>query len=238
MPRPTVLLVPVLFCATLAAAAQQPRSSRRNRRRSSRRPPAQAPVTNLGNDANGNPLRLAVKTGHISNYDETKVTPYTLPDPLVLANGTAGDGRATRGERQRRPEIMRLYETEIFGRVPATAPKVTWQVTGTEAGAREGDGHDQADRRHDRQRRRRAEDRAHALHAAEREGARADRPPGELRRRAAYPNPRRRRAAAAARRRAPASRRSRRRSSAAAGATRRSSIRTSSPIERRVPTKG
>jgi hypothetical protein len=38
--------------------------------------------TNLGSDANGNPLRKALKTGHISNYDESKVGPYTLPDPL------------------------------------------------------------------------------------------------------------------------------------------------------------
>ena len=48
-------------------------------------PPASA--TNLGSDANGNPLRRALKTGHVSNYDEAKVAPYTLPDPLVLADG-------------------------------------------------------------------------------------------------------------------------------------------------------
>ncbi len=29
--------------------------------------------TNLGSDSNGNPLRLALKTGHVSNYDEAKV---------------------------------------------------------------------------------------------------------------------------------------------------------------------
>ena len=28
-----------------------------------------------------------------------------------------------------RPEIVNLYETEIFGRVPANAPKVTWEIT-------------------------------------------------------------------------------------------------------------
>src|SRR6478609_801182 len=48
---------------------------------------AQQPNTNLGKDANGNPLRLAVKTGHVSNYDEAKLRPYILPDPLVLADG-------------------------------------------------------------------------------------------------------------------------------------------------------
>ena len=56
-------------------------------------PPASA--TNLGNDANGNPLRRALKTGHVSNYDESKVGTYTLPDPLVLANGKPVRDRQT-----------------------------------------------------------------------------------------------------------------------------------------------
>jgi hypothetical protein len=118
--RRTTLLMSMCWCAALRA--QQP---------------APAPTTNLGSDANGNPRRLAPRTGHVSNYDETKVKPYSLPDPLVLANGQrVRDARTW--ERQRRPEIMRLYETEIFGRVPATAPRVTWKVTAREAGARGG----------------------------------------------------------------------------------------------------
>lgn len=98
--------------------------------------PAAPNPTNLGSDANGNPLRRAVKTGHVSNYDEARVPPYTLPDPLVMANGrpvrNAGAWKA------RRAEIVKLYETEIYGRVPANAPKVTWQITATDPGAREG----------------------------------------------------------------------------------------------------
>ena len=77
------------------------------------------------------------KTGHVSNYDETKVTPYTLPDPLILSNGRPVRDAGT-WNRQRRPEIMRLYETEIFGRVPSNAPKVTWDVKGTDPAARGG----------------------------------------------------------------------------------------------------
>ncbi len=124
--RAAVLTVTVLLGgAALTIRAQQPQ------------PQTPAPATNLGSDANGNPRRLAPKTGHISNYDETKLKPYTLPDPLVLANGQrVRDARTW--QRQRRPEIMRLYETEIFGRVPASAPKVTWRVTGTDAAARGG----------------------------------------------------------------------------------------------------
>jgi hypothetical protein len=82
---------------------------------------------NLGNDASGNPLRKALKTGHISNYDELKVTPYSLPDPLVLSNGRSVQNADT-WTKQRRLELIKLYETEIYGRVPANAPKVTWEV--------------------------------------------------------------------------------------------------------------
>src|SRR5262249_60103542 len=80
--------------------------------------------TNLGKDANGNSLRLAVKTGHVSNYDEDKVKPYTLPDPLVFANGAPV---ADAAQWEKRPEeVIRIYETEIFGRIPSDARKVTW----------------------------------------------------------------------------------------------------------------
>jgi hypothetical protein len=77
-------------------------------------------------DANGNPLRRA-PTGHVSNYDEAKVGSYTLPDPLALQNGTPVRDAKT-WTKQRRPEILNLYETEIYGRVPRRAPKVKWEV--------------------------------------------------------------------------------------------------------------
>ena len=103
-------LVVASAAATAAVAAQQPPSQ-----------------TNLGADANGNPLRRATATGHVSNYDEAKVKPYTLPDPLVFADGTpvrtARDWTA-----RRRAEILEMYEAEIYGRIPAAAPRVTWVV--------------------------------------------------------------------------------------------------------------
>src|SRR4051812_27890798 len=76
-------------------------------------------------DAEGRTLRRA-PTGHVTNYYEDKVGPYTLPDPLVLADGTAVRDADTWFKR-RRPEILKLYETEIFGRVPASAPKVRFE---------------------------------------------------------------------------------------------------------------
>ena len=96
-----------------------------------------ATTTNLGTDANGNPRRRAIKTGHISNYDEANVGTYTLPDPLVASDRTPVRDAKT-WLTKRRPEIIRLYETEIFGRIPANAPRVTWRVADTDAHARDG----------------------------------------------------------------------------------------------------
>ncbi len=98
---------------------------------------AQQQKTNLGSDANGNPIRLAVKTGHVSNYDESKVRPYTLPDPLLSSDGKpVTDARTWNGKR--RAEIVRLYETSIYGRIPARTPKVHWRVADSDPRARDG----------------------------------------------------------------------------------------------------
>ena len=62
---------------------------------------------------------------------------YTLPDPLVSSDTTPVRDAST-WTTKRRPEIIRLYETEIFGRIPAAAPRVTWRVAETDAHARDG----------------------------------------------------------------------------------------------------
>ena len=74
-------------------------------------------------------------SGHWSNYDEALVKVGKLPDPLVLASGKPVTNAKTWME-QRRAEIIKLYETEIYGKVPANAPSVKWEVTMNEtAGA-------------------------------------------------------------------------------------------------------
>jgi hypothetical protein len=87
-------------------------------------------------DSHGNTLRRA-PTGHITNYDEDKVPPYTLPDPLVRPNGRPVRDAATWFS-QRRPELLQLYETQIYGRVPDRAPKVTFEVAETDPNAMDG----------------------------------------------------------------------------------------------------
>ena len=62
-----------------------------------------------------------------TNYDEAKVGDYTLPDPLVCLDGTHVTNAETWFNR-RRPEILELYRTEIFGRSPEPSTNVTFNV--------------------------------------------------------------------------------------------------------------
>jgi hypothetical protein len=92
------------------------------------------PKTLPKTDAKKNPIRYADKTGHVSNYDESKVKPYTLPELLKMASGEP----VTTAEmwfKKRRPEILKLFQTEIFGRIPENAPKVKWEVVSTDDNA-------------------------------------------------------------------------------------------------------
>jgi hypothetical protein len=67
-----------------------------------------------------------------ANYDETLANPYpTLPDPLILKNGTKVTS-AGMWSRQRRPEIVEDFDHEVLGRVPKNVPKVSWRVNRTE----------------------------------------------------------------------------------------------------------
>lgn len=58
------------------------------------------------------------------NQDEAKVPAYTLPDPLVSLDGariTAADA----WWKLRRPEILRLFATEMYGKTPENKLKIT-----------------------------------------------------------------------------------------------------------------
>jgi lysophospholipase L1-like esterase len=66
-----------------------------------------------------------------ANYDPAKANPYPdWPDPLTLQDGR----KVTTAEtwwQERRPEIVEDFEREVYGRVPAGVPKVTWTVAET-----------------------------------------------------------------------------------------------------------
>ena len=68
-----------------------------------------------------------------ANYDEAKANPYPELPPLL----TLRDGRRVTSRRdweRRRVEIVDEFEREVYGRVPATVPTVTWTVTATDTG--------------------------------------------------------------------------------------------------------
>jgi len=137
--RTTVATVVLLGVCVLCGQAQQPGAT------PDQSLPAPGTRGNADNvqylksksDPKGNPIRLAKASGHVSNYTEEKVAPYTLPDPLTMANGQ----KVTTAEqwiKERRPEILKLYQTEVYGRIPENAPKVTWEVTEPATEVREG----------------------------------------------------------------------------------------------------
>jgi hypothetical protein len=67
-----------------------------------------------------------------ANYDEALANPYpNLPDVLTLENGKKVTS-ADMWWKQRRPEIVEEFDREVFGRVPANVPRVTWKINRTE----------------------------------------------------------------------------------------------------------
>jgi hypothetical protein len=61
------------------------------------------------------------------NYDEAKVGTYTLPDALTLANGKPVKDSKTWTEK-RRPEIVRLFEENQYGRAPGRPLAMSFEV--------------------------------------------------------------------------------------------------------------
>lgn len=78
---------------------------------------------------------LAPAAGQQStNYDEARVPKYTLPDPLVFA-----DGRPVRSAsdwtRRRRPEILQLFQTHVYGRSPNRPKDMTFELVSVDQSA-------------------------------------------------------------------------------------------------------
>ena len=82
-------------------------------------------IESLRPGPSGNP-----EAPNAANSDEARVPAYTVPDPLVME-----DARPVTTPQQwweeRRPEIVELFDREIYGRVPEQVPPVRWEVEST-----------------------------------------------------------------------------------------------------------
>jgi hypothetical protein len=135
-PRPIQALAAALLCALIPVSP--------SRAQSNPAPSAYPPVVHLtaeqdhqrtldllhitslrrGRDGNAD-------SPYAANYDESKANPFPqFPEPLLLNNGRKITS-AKAWWNQRRPQIVELFDREIYGRVPQNTPKVTWQVTET-----------------------------------------------------------------------------------------------------------
>ncbi len=128
------LTIIILIGISLVAHAQEPDSARRAfvaaqaiiQKQSDldhRQMMDQLHITTLRPGPSGNPT-----APNAANVDESQATPYaTLPDPLTLENGRQVT-TASQWWKARRPEIVEDFDREVYGRMPATLPMVTWKV--------------------------------------------------------------------------------------------------------------
>ena len=72
-----------------------------------------------------------------ANYDESKIPPYTLPDPLLTADGKKVTD-ADAWFQKRRPEILKLFEDQVYGRSPGRPAGMTFAVTSEDKQALQG----------------------------------------------------------------------------------------------------
>lgn len=73
-------------------------------------------------------LAVSLASALLAQYDESKVPKYTLPDPLTLLNGKKVTDSRT-WMQKRRPELVQLFETYVYGRAMVGRPKeMTWEV--------------------------------------------------------------------------------------------------------------
>ncbi len=120
------LLLSLLLCAALPAAAQQQDYAAANADRQAMLDLLGIKATRPGADGFNRDAPNA------ANYDEAKAGEPQLHGVLTMANGDRVDS-ARMWWRARRPELVELFDREIYGRVPASAPTIDWRVVREES---------------------------------------------------------------------------------------------------------
>ena len=82
-------------------------------------------------------LYAGIAIAQDTNYDESKVPEYTLPDSLVLLNGDPVTD-AESWVNKRRPEILHLFEEQVYGKTPTDAVNMRFELTSVDETALDG----------------------------------------------------------------------------------------------------
>ena len=82
-------------------------------------------------------VKLSAQNHNEANYDESKVPPYTLPDVLKTASDKQVKNKAE-WEKVRRPEVLKLFEDNIYGQMPKAYDNIKYSVTNEDAAAMNG----------------------------------------------------------------------------------------------------
>lgn len=79
-------------------------------------------------------IRVEAQNGFRANYDESNVPPYTLPDVLKTSANVSVKNKAS-WETIRRPEIITLFEDNVYGQMPKFYSRLSYRITNEKTGA-------------------------------------------------------------------------------------------------------
>ena len=71
------------------------------------------------------------------NYDESKVPDFVLPDPLICNDGQQVT-TADEWEKVRRPEILEIFMSKVYGRTPTDKIDVSYTLLACDPKAMDG----------------------------------------------------------------------------------------------------
>src|SRR5690606_22694266 len=78
-----------------------------------------------------------ISGAYAQQYDESKVPAYTLPDPLQTLSGRQVRNART-WEKVRRPEVLRLFEDNVYGQMPRDFDSIRFTTEREDAQAMNG----------------------------------------------------------------------------------------------------
>ncbi|RAJ93143.1 hypothetical protein LX87_04655 [Larkinella arboricola] len=82
-------------------------------------------------------IQVQAQNAAQANYDESKVPPYTLPDVLKTTKSKKVQTK-TEWETIRRPEIIKLFEENVYGQMPKSYDRLTYSIKNKNADAMAG----------------------------------------------------------------------------------------------------